>query len=113
MSKLVAGAVIRGARKVVKDADEFLNKAIKEKGPAQKVEFPETAFFFPMANALLGAEVRTLADASKILVHAKGLLHEDPSKNIWLPYLGDALDCGIATLLAEEIICGLRYLYNQ
>jgi acetyl-CoA synthase len=104
---------MRGAKKVVADAEELLNKAIREKGPSQKIEFPETAFFLPMANALLGAEVRTLQDASGILAHAKSLLHEAPSEKLWLPYLGDALDCGIATLLAEEIICVLRYLFGQ
>jgi acetyl-CoA synthase len=113
MSKVVAGAVIRGARKIVKEAEDLLNKAMKEKGPTQKIEFPETAFFLPMANALLGAEVRTLTDASHVLAHAKTLLHEEPTKDIWLPYLGDALDCGIATLLAEEVICALRYIYGQ
>jgi len=113
MSKIVASAVMRGARKIVNEAQEFLNKATKERGPSQKIEFPETAFYLPMANALLGAEVRTLADASKVLAHAKSLLHEDPSKDVWLPFLGDALDSGIAALLGEEIICVVRYLYGQ
>lgn len=113
MSKIVASAVIRGARKLVEDAEKLLNKAMEDERPTQKIEFPETAFFLPMANALLGAEVRTLADAAHVLSHAKSLLHDEPSKDVWLPYLGDALDCGIATLLAEEIICGLRYIYGQ
>ncbi len=113
MSKLVASAVMRGAKKVVGEAGELLNKAIEEESPSQKLEFPETAFFLPMANALLAAEVRTLADASHVLAHAKTLLHDEPSQDVWLPYLGSALDCGIATLLAEEIICALRYIYGQ
>jgi acetyl-CoA synthase len=113
MSKVVAGAVIRGARKIVGEAEELLNKAIEEERPTQRIEFPETAFFLPMANALLGAEVKTLADAAHVLAHAKTLLHNEPSDSVWLPYLGDALDCGIATLLAEEIICALRYLAEK
>ncbi|MDP3804292.1 MAG: CO dehydrogenase/CO-methylating acetyl-CoA synthase complex subunit beta, partial [Candidatus Omnitrophota bacterium] len=113
MSRVIASAVVRGAKKVVGDAEELLNKAVEEERPTQKIEFPETAFFLPMANALLGAEVRTLADAAHVLAHAKTLLHEEPSGDLWLPYLGDALDCGVATLLAEEIICVLRYLGGQ
>ncbi len=113
MSRIVAQAVIRGAGKVTREAEQFLMKAIQEKGKDNTLEFPETAFFLPMANALLGAEVRTLHDASRVLAHAKTLLHDVPPDTLWLPYLGDALDCGIATLLAEEIICALRYLYGQ
>jgi len=113
MSKIVAAAAIRGARELVKQAEEFLNKALLEKGKDQKIEFPETAFYLPMANALLGAEVKTLNEILPVLKEAKSLVHDEPTKDLWLPYLGDALDSGIAALLAEEIICVLRYLYNQ
>ena len=113
MSKIVAQRVIRGAKKIAKLAEEDLSKAILDKGESQKVEFPETAFYFPMANALLGAEVKTLGDARKILAHLLTLLpKEEPTTKLWLPYLGDALDAGIATLLAEEIIVAIRYLYG-
>ncbi|HDZ76510.1 MAG TPA: CO dehydrogenase/CO-methylating acetyl-CoA synthase complex subunit beta, partial [Candidatus Omnitrophica bacterium] len=58
-------------------------------------------------------EVKTLGEAKKILEHIKTLLpHEEPSQKLWLPYLGDVLDSGIATLLAEEIIVAIRYLYG-
>ena len=59
MSKIVAAAAIRGSRVIAREAEEFLNKALKEHGPDTKIGFPETAFFLPMANALLGAEVKT------------------------------------------------------
>lgn len=113
MSKIVAASAIRGAKKVAKEAEDFLNKAIGEKGKDAKVAFPETAFYLPMAYALLGVEVKTLADIVGVLEHIKSLLHEEPSKELWLPYLGDTLDSGMATLLAEEIIVALRYLYGQ
>jgi acetyl-CoA synthase len=66
-----------------------------------------------MAYALLGVGVKSIKDARAVLEHAKSLLPEEPSSNLWLPYLGNALDAGIATLLAEEIIMALRYLYGQ
>ncbi len=113
MSKIVAQSVIRGARSVFKEAEEFLNKAIKEKGEAQKIGFPETAFYLPMANALMGIEAKTLKDAKTILEHARSLLPQVPTDKLWLPYLGNALDAGIATLFSEEIIMVLRYLYEQ
>ncbi len=113
MSKVVAGMVIRGAHDIYKQAADFLDKAIKEKGAAQKIAFPETAFYLPAANALLGAKVETLKDALPILEHARSLLPEKPSDKVWLPYLGDALNAGMSTLFCEELIVVLRYLYGQ
>ena len=113
MSKVVAASVIRGAHQIFKEASEVLEKAIKSKGPDQSIGFPETAFYLPMANALLGARVETLKDASKILEHAKTLLPQLPSEKVWLPYLGDALNAGMSALFCEEVIVALRYLNNE
>ena len=113
MSKIIASAAIRGTKEIYKQAEEFLNKAVKEKGGGCEVKFPETAFYFPMAYALLGEEVKTLSDAKRVLEFSKTLLHDDPTEKIWLPYLGNTLDSGVAALLCEEIIMGLRYLYDQ
>jgi len=113
MSKIVAASVIRGAGEVFKQASDFLDKAIKEKGPGEKIGFPETAFYLPMANALLGVKAQNLKDLLPILEHAKSLLPGVPQEKVWLPYLGDALNAGMATLFCEEIIVALRYLYAQ
>ena len=113
MSKIIASAAIRGAHSIVSEAEENWNKARESKGEDTKVEFPETAFYLPMANALMGLEVKTVGGIKPVLDHAKELLPELPSENLWLPYLGDTLDSGIATLLAEEIIVALRYLDGE
>ncbi len=113
MSKIVASAAMRGARRLVSEAEAMYTKILNEEGARAEVGFPETAFFLPMANALLGAEVKTVGEIKPVLEHAKSLLHDEPSEHLWLPYLGDALDSGVATLLAEEIICALRYLYGK
>ncbi|MFH1353458.1 MAG: CO dehydrogenase/CO-methylating acetyl-CoA synthase complex subunit beta, partial [bacterium] len=112
MSKIVAGAAIRGAKKLFSDAKSSWEKAVKEKGPDCEIAFPGTAFYFPMAYALLGLEVKKLKDIQPVLEEAESLLHEDPSEKLWLPYLGDTLDSGIAALFCEEIICAIRYLYG-
>jgi len=104
MSKIVAAAAVRGAQKVVKEAEDFINKAVADKGESQKVEFPETAFYLPMAYALMGVEVKTVGEMKPVLEEAKSLVGEEPGERVWLPYLGDALDAGVATLLAEELI---------
>ena len=104
MSKIVASAAIRGAQHIYKVAQESLKQAVEQHGKDKAVEFPETAFFFPMAYALLGAEVKTLQDISPVLEEARSLIKTVPTESLYLPYLGDALDSGVATLLCEEII---------
>ncbi len=110
MSKIVAAAAIRASNDIVKRADEKLSAALQQFGPDQELRFPETAFFLPMACALLGAEVEKLSQAQEIVEYTKTLLSEEPTEALWLPYLADALDAGIATMLAEEVIMALRYL---
>jgi acetyl-CoA synthase len=113
MSKIVAEAAIRGAHDIVKEASLFLDKAIKEKGMDEKIEFPGTAFYLPMAHALMNTKAEKLKDLITIMEHAKSLLPQVPLEKLWLPYLGDALNAGMATLFAEEIVMALRYLYAQ
>jgi acetyl-CoA synthase len=113
MSKLVATSAIKGAHLLVKEASEFYEKALKEKGSGAAIAYPETAFYLPFAYALFAYEVETLADMKKVLEHAKSLLPKVPDEKLWLPFLGDTLDAGIAALMAEEIIMVLRYLYGQ
>ncbi|MCX6348115.1 MAG: CO dehydrogenase/CO-methylating acetyl-CoA synthase complex subunit beta, partial [Candidatus Aureabacteria bacterium] len=113
MSKIIATSAIRGAHAIYGMAEEKFQEARAAKGGAQKISFPETAFYLPAAYALLGLEVRTLDDAERVLKEAKALLPEIPSPELWLPYLGDALDAGTATLLSEEVLMALRYLSGE
>ena len=114
MSKVVAGLMMKGANKVFAQAETFLDKAISQKGETHKIGFPETAFYLPLANALLGLETRTLADAKKILATANTLIAKVPlEEDKWETYLKDALNAGVATILSEEIICALRYIYGE
>jgi acetyl-CoA synthase len=110
MSKLIASEAIRGAHILVKQAEDMLEKAIKEKGEAFAFEFPDTAFYLPMIYAMTGFPVKTLSDMRVALGMAKELLHPEPDEHLWKPYLGEALDSGMATLFAEEIIMALRYI---
>ncbi len=110
MSKLIASAAIRGANVLVKKAEEMLEKAITEKGEQFAFEFPDTAFYLPMVYALTGFAVKTLSDMRVALGTAKEQLHPEPDEHLWKPYLGEALDSGMASLFAEEIIMALRYV---
>lgn len=110
MSKLIASAAIRGSRKSVQQAENLLDKTISEKGKGFAFEFPDTAFHLPMIYAMTAFPVKTLADMKTALDMAKELLHKEPEDHLWKPYLGEALDSGMATLFAEEILLALRYI---
>ncbi|MBA3065710.1 CO dehydrogenase/CO-methylating acetyl-CoA synthase complex subunit beta, partial [bacterium] len=98
MSKIVAAAAIRGAKQLFNEAKSSWENAVKDKGADCEVAFPGTAFYFPMACALMGLEVKKLKDIQPIIEEAESLLHEEPSERLNLPYLGDTLDSGIAAL---------------
>ncbi len=110
MSKIIASAAIRGAHKYVAEAERKLKEAIEAYKPEKKVAFPNTAYNLPLILALLGLKVETLKDCQEALGHATDLLPPLPEEKLWLPYLGNALDAGIATLIAQEIIEALKYL---
>jgi acetyl-CoA synthase len=111
MSRIIASAAIRGAHKIVKDAENILGKAIEQKGRDCKVEFPNTGYYIPIIYSMTGRAVETLEDFEKVMAEEiKPLLPEPVAEDIWLPYLGPTLDAGMATLFAEEIIEACKYL---
>jgi acetyl-CoA synthase len=110
MSRIIASAAIRGAHYYVSRARERVDHEIQARGAEAHVGFPNTAYCLPLVLALFGKRVETLKDCRDVLGEAQILLPEVPSESLWLPYLGSALDAGIATLVAEEIIEALHYL---
>lgn len=109
MSKIIASAAIRGAHKLVARAEEELNKALAKHGPEKAVAFPNTGYYLPVIYGMAGLKVEKLGDMVIVLEEAKSLLPQVPSEKIWLPYLGTALDAGMATLFADEIIEAIKY----
>ena len=110
MSKIIASAAIRGAHQLGERAEKALAEAIAAKGKDCKVEYPDTAYYLPIMLMLLGQKVQTLGDLEESMQEARKLLPEVPADKLWFPYLGDALDAGSATLLAEETIEVLKVL---
>ena len=113
MSRFIATAAIRGANDVVKRAEELFNSAMKDPGPDAPISFPTTVYFLPVIYGLTGHEVTKIGDLAVPLEHAKSLTPPVPRENLWLPYLGETLDAGMATLFAEEIIMGIRYAKGE
>ena len=110
MSKIICSAAIRGAHKIVVQAEEKLKQAIEEKGADTTVEFPNTGYYIPIIYSMTGIAVKKLSDFEHVLKQARELLPPIPLEQHHLPYLGHTLDAGMATLFAEEVIEGCRYL---
>ena len=109
MSKIIATAAIRGAHQMVNRAELALEAAIKLYGKEELVAYPNTAYYLPIMYLFLGQKVNQMGDLIYSLQEAKKLLGRMPSTDNWLPYLGETLDSGVATLIAEEIIESLKY----
>ncbi|MHC4323139.1 MAG: acetyl-CoA decarbonylase/synthase complex subunit alpha/beta [Planctomycetota bacterium] len=110
MSKLIASAAIRGAHKIAKQAEDILDRAIKKEGEDCKVEFPNTGYYMPIIYSMTGRTVENLADFKEVMQEIKDLLPPPVDDDLWVPYLGHALDAGMATLFSEEIIEACKYL---
>jgi acetyl-CoA synthase len=112
MSRIIATRAIRGAHKLLERAEKELKQAIEEKGPDTKVEFPNTAYYLPVSHGMLGLKINTLGGLTTLLDEAKKLLPPVPTDQMWLPYLGNTIDAGMATLFADEIIESIKYTHN-
>ena len=109
MSRFIATSAIQGARRMVDEADAALRGALERLGPDAPVAFTNTAYFLPVVYAFTGHKVETLGDLPPVIERARTLLHPTPTDRMWLPYLGETLDSGIATLFAEETLEGVRF----
>jgi len=110
MSKIIASAAIRGAYKIVQQAEEKWKLAVDKYGLNEPVGFPNTAYYLPVIYGILGIKVEKLGDMEGILRKCRMLLPPPVKEEHHLPYLGPALDAGMVTLFAEEIIEAIRYL---
>ena len=110
MSKLICASAIDGALEWVLRAEAMLDQAIAARGESCKVGFPATAYYLPVIYSFTGEKVETLADCRRIQKRAKKLLPQRPSEKVWLPYLGNTLDAGVAALFACEVIEACKYL---
>jgi len=110
MSKIIASAVIRGAHKIVDQADKKWQQAMDKWGASEPVGFPNTAYYLPVIYGIMGLKVEKLGDMEGILKKCQAMLPPLVRETHPLPYLGPALDAGMITFFAEEIIEAIRYL---
>ncbi len=110
MSKIIASAAIRGAHKIVGQAEQKWQQAMDKWGANEPVGFPNTAYYLPVIYGILGMKVEKLGDIEAVLKKCKTILPPPVREKHPLPYLAPALDAGMATFFAEEIIEAIRYL---
>jgi acetyl-CoA synthase len=110
VSKIICSAAIRGARKILERAEARSREAIEKWGPDQAIGFPNTAYHLPIIFGMTGIPVQKLADVEEVLTRCRSLVPDPVDDHLWLPYLAPALEAGMATLFAEEIIEAIRYL---
>ncbi len=110
MSKIIASAAIRGARKIVGQAEQKWQKAMDKWEANEPVGFPNTAYYLPVIYGILGVKVEKLGDMEQVLKKCKDILPPPVREEHPLPYLAPALDAGMVTFFAEEIIEVIRYL---
>ncbi len=110
MSKIIASAAIRGAYKIVDRAEKKWQEAMDRWGANEPVGFPNTAYYLPVIYGILGTKVEKLGDMESVLKRCKSLLPPPVREQCPLPYLAPALDAGMATFFADEIIEAIRYL---
>ncbi len=109
MSKIIASAAIRGAHKIYNQAEKKWQEAMDKWGANEPVGFPNTAYYLPVIYGILGLKVEKLGDMERILKKCKELLPPPVKELHPLPYLAPALDAGMVTFFAEEIIEAIRY----
>ena len=112
MSKIIASAAIRGAHKIFNMAEKKYQETIDKYGPEQEVGFPNTAYYLPIIYAMTGIKVATLKDMKQVFDICRRLIPPPVRENVPLPYLAPALDAGMATFFAEEMVEAIRYLEN-
>lgn len=110
MSKIILSAAIRGARAIVDRVEKKVSEAIEKHGEAKVVKLPNTGYYLPVIYGMLGHKVEKLGDMKPVLEKCRQLLPPPVSDNLWLPYLGQGLDAGMATLFAYDMEEALKYL---
>lgn len=108
MSKLICASAIDGAKTWIDRAAKKLAETAAVRGDDCRIGFPDTAYALPIIYALTGERMETVRDLRRILARAAGMLPPRPTDAVWLPYLGSALDAGIAALFACEILEDLQ-----
>lgn len=110
MSKIIASAGIRGAYQILDRVEKKYEDLLKKYGPDQEIGFPNTAYYLPVIYGILGHKVEKISDMKYVFDRCKMLIPPLVKESHHLPYLGPALDAGMAAMFLEEMEEAMRYL---
>ena len=110
MSKIIASAGIRGAHSILERVEKKWTQAMDKYGGSQEVAFPNTGYYLPVIYGITGFPVKKLEDMKVVLDRCKELIPPVPQEKNHLPYLGPALDAGMAAFFLEECEEAIRYI---
>ncbi len=79
MSKIIASAAIRGAHKIVDQAEKKWQQAMDKWGANEPVGFPNTAYYLPVIYGIMGMKVEKLGDMEE-MYGGKWAFEPDPLK---------------------------------
>ena len=94
--------IFTGSEQALAAAKGCLAQAIESKGRDHSVAFPDTAYSLPCVYAATGKKMNTLADLEAALEIVESLISRTH-------LLEHALNAGLATALASEIIEAIKY----
>ena len=110
MSKIIASAGIHGAHNIVARSLKKYTEMMDKHGGKTEVGFPNTGYYLPCIYGMLGHKIETLEDMGPVFDRCRTLLPPLVKEHVHLPYLGPALDAGMAGLFAQEMEECIRYL---
>jgi len=110
MSKIIASAGIRGAHSILERVEKKWTQAMDKYGGNQEAAFPNTGYYLPVIYGITGFPVKKLEDMKVVLDRCKELIPPVPQEKVHLPYLGPALDAGMAAFFLEECEEAIRYI---
>ncbi len=98
--------IFTGSKQALAAAEDMVKKAVDEKGRDCKVAFPDTAYSLPVIFAATGKKITNLGELEGALDIVKSLIVEEET-------LDKALNSGLATAVAAEIIEAVKYTLSD
>jgi acetyl-CoA synthase len=106
MSQFVIDSALKGATAIVEQANELVTDSIEELGADATVAFPNTAYYLPVIYGFTGRKVEKPGDLVSVVSYTHNLLSTLTNGTI-------RRNIGIATLIAEESIQGVRFARGE
>lgn len=98
--------IFTGSKQALAAAEGIVKQAIDAKGKDYKVAFPDTAYSLPVIYAATGKKITTVAELEGALDIVRSLIVEEEM-------LDKALNSGLATAVAAEIIEAAKYVLSD